>query len=525
MYSLFTSARRRTLCGLIYTSTFICFSASAEADQLESYLHSAYEVESANVPIAQPYLGESYPQGMLINESLSEPTEAETDTEDADESEDDGSDITKLSEKIEAFGEDLDGFEKSLEKVEKLAGNKSIVVSNTSKATMKISGRIHVDGWGFDTNEDPAINQFNGGSDPDNRLGFRRLRLAASGKIKDNMKYKLELEMAGANKSEFRDAYIGWSNLPIFQEVLLGNQKRPFGLDHLNSSRYNVFIERPFVIEAFNEDARRLGLQSYGITDDLAWNWRYGVFNQRNIQDEGNYTGDHLQLQVAGRLANTIWYDETSNGRGYAHWAISGSHADVSTDAVSESRFRTRPEARTESTRWLDTGQIAGADYYNLIGLEGVVNLGALQIVGEYQSNWVERDGAEDVRLDGGYIYASYFLTGEHMPWERKSGTIGRVVPFQNFWMVDSANCGRAAGWGAWQLAARYSKADFSDEDIFGGEGEALTIGMNWHWNTNARMQFNYITGDISNSTVGNRMGAPVSGEYDVYGARFLVDF
>lgn len=191
------------------------------------------------------------------------------------------------------------------------------------------------------------------------------------------------MEFAGGNKSEFRDAYLGWTGLPILQEVLLGNQKRPYGLDHLNSSRYNVFIERPFVIEGFNQDARRLGLQSYGLSEDQAWNWRYGVFNQRNVQALGNYIDDHLQLQVAGRLAHTMWYDEYSGGRGYAHWAVSGTHADSTTEASpNEARFRTRPEARSDG-RWLDTGAIDGADSYELLGLESVVNVGAFQVVDE----------------------------------------------------------------------------------------------------------------------------------------------
>jgi phosphate-selective porin OprO/OprP len=460
--------------------------------------------------------------------------DANDDKEADDKEKDEDGDITKLSEKIEALEKGQEKFEESLEKVEELAGNKAIVVGGTSKSTMKISGRIHLDGWGFDTDEDPAIDQFNGGTDPQNRLGFRRLRIGLAGKIKDNMIYKIEFEFAGANDLEFRDNFIGWTDLPFLQEVLAGNQKRPLGLDHLNSSRHNVFLERPAIIEAFNEDARRLGLQSYGISDDLVWNWRYGVFNQRNIQDEGEYVGDHLQLQLAGRLATTYWYDETSGGRGYGHFAISGSHADVSNNSVrdennqtggTEGRFRTRPEARTDSTRWLDTGRIAGADYYDLIGLESALNLGSLQIVGEYMHNWVERDGFDDVDFGGGYVYASYFLTGEHMPWDRESGTIDRVKPFQNFWLVDTAGGGREAGWGALQVAARYSQADFTDGDIFGGIGENWTFGMNWFWNENAKLQFNYVTGKISDSTVGDRAGAPVSGDYDIYGVRAIVDF
>ncbi|EMI51973.1 OprO/OprP family phosphate-selective porin [Rhodopirellula sallentina] len=487
---------------------------NAYADQFGNFLDSTY----------------SYAVEEPVGESVAEPLDF--DAPGGEEAEEEGdSDIEKLSEEIAAFGEDMDAFEESLEKVEELAGNKSIVVSGTSKSTMKVSGRVHVDAWGFDHDEN--INEIAANdNDESNRLGFRRLRFGVKGKIKDNMIYKIEMELAGGNDSEFRDAFLGWTDLPYLGEVLLGNQKRPYGLDHLNSSRYNVFIERPFVIEAFNEDARRLGLQSYGVSDNQAWNWRYGVFNGRNVQDEGNYVGDHLQLEFAGRLANTIWYDQTSGGRGYAHWAISGTHSDVSTNqsrdadgneddgALAESRFRTRPEGRTAGTRWLDTGRIDGLDYYNILGLETVVNLGALQFVGEYQSNWGERNGFEDVHLHGAYGYVSYFLTGEHIPWDRESGTLGRVKPFENFWLVDTAGGGRSAGWGAWQIAARLSYADFSDEDVTGGEAESLTLGLNWHWNTNARMQFNYITGNIENRT--DLVG---QGDYDIYGARFMVDF
>lgn len=427
-----------------------------------------------------------------------------------------------LQQRLEAINAKLAEMEASIDDVAAKAGDKSIVKSGSSKSTMKVSGRVHFDAWGFDNNDDTIVD-FNGG-DPENRLGFRRLRFGVKGNVADNMVYKIEMEFAGGNKSEFRDAYLGWTDLPFLQTVLIGNQKRPYGLDHLNSSRYNVFLERPFVIEAHNQDARRLGLASYGVSDNQKWNWRYGVYNQRNVQALGNYVDDHLQLEFTGRLANTIWYDEVSGGRGYAHWAISGSHADSTDNAnnENEARFRTRPEARSEN-RWLDTGRIAGADYFNLLGLEGVVNVGRVQVVGEYQRTWVDRqDIYEDVAFDGGYVYVSYFLTGEHMPWDRESGTLGRIKPFQNFWLVDRCNGGRSAGWGAWQLAARWSTADFSDADILGGVGDSFTFGLNWYWNPNARMQFNYIAGEISERATDN---GPASGEYDIFGARWMIDF
>ena len=88
------------------------------------------------------------------------------------------------------------------------------------------------------------------------------------------MGYRIEMEFAEGNASEFRDAYISMKDVSWLQTVIVGNHKRPYGLDRLNSSRYNVFLERAFVIEAFNQDSRRLGISSNGVSEDEAWNWR-----------------------------------------------------------------------------------------------------------------------------------------------------------------------------------------------------------------------------------------------------------
>jgi phosphate-selective porin OprO/OprP len=236
---------------------------------------------------------------------------------------------------------------------------------------------------------------------------------------------------------------------------------------------------------------------------------------------------DNYQGEVAGRLANTIWYDETSDGRGYAHWAVSGSAAFPGGGPAG--RFRTRPEART-ANRWLDTGEDAADDWnrYQLFGLEGVVNVGALSIVTEYQQSWIQRTIGTDLKFDGYYFYAAYFLTGEHTPWERDRGVLGRTTPFENFFLIERCSGGCGNGWGAWQLAARYSHGDFSDQDIFGGVGDSFAFGLNWWWTRYSRMQFNYIHGSITQRA--NEGGAPIaglptSGDYDAFGARFMVDF
>ena len=95
--------------------------------------------------------------------------------------------------------------------------------------------------------------------------------------------------------------YIGWKELPLLNELLVGNQKRPYGLDHLNSSRYNVFLERPDIVEAFNQDARRFGACSYGYSDDLAYNGGGATHSSAY-----NYYHNGMVARVAKLIGNVV---------------------------------------------------------------------------------------------------------------------------------------------------------------------------------------------------------------------------
>ncbi len=416
-----------------------------------------------------------------------------------------------------------------------LAGDLAYYVKPKSEdITLALSGRIHIDAWTFPASS-PGVNGFETGDNdfsPQDRVGFRRIRLGASGNIYDTMLYKMDLEFADFTRITPRDMYFGFKDLPILQRLQIGKQKRPFGLDHWNSSNYNVFMERPFIVESFDADARRLGVESWSHSEDLAYNWQYGVFNQSDLEPSGFYTSDHWQAQVAGRFANTLWYDEASDGRGFAHVAVAGMYANVDGNAQTpnyalsgqnQARLRTRPEARTFKN-WLDTGLIADASHVTELGLEHVLNLGPTQFTAEYQNTWVDRDDATQLHFHGAYAYLSYFLTGESMTWERDSGQLGPVTPFENFFLVDTCRDGVQGGWGAWQVAVRGSYGDLSDDDVQGGKGESVTFGLNWYWNQNARMQFNYIYGNIYDNAL-NAVNGIDYGTYQILGTRFMMYF
>ncbi len=439
----------------------------------------------------------------------------------------------------EKLAKRVDEMESSWEKYQDKLAEES--AEKKKKPTMKIGGRVHLDNWNF-LESDAGTNQLETGNpndDPENRWDFRRLRLELQGDIPQNMLYRLQVDFNNPSAPEIKDAYMGWKSLPGNQTLLLGNQKRPIGLDHLNSSRHNVFAERPLAVETFNEDARRLGACMYGYSDDEMFNWRYGAFLLENISDDGRYRGDTNEAGIYGRLAASPWYDETSGGRGYLHMALAGSvnqtDGDGSLDAdqnQNEARFRTRPLSRTDN-RWWNTNRILGADNYEQIAYEFMLNVGALQITSEYFGNFVQRDplggfAGDDLFFHGGYIYASYFLTGEHIPLERVSGTIDRVKPFENFFLVDRCTGGTGTGLGALAVALRYDYLDLSDSDIRGGTGHAVTAGLNWYWTAYSKVQTNLIWGSIDNAGQGLSnvpLANGIGGDFAVLGMRYMVDF
>ena len=88
------------------------------------------------------------------------------------------------------------------------------------RASIKIAGRVHADYWGF-PEASPGIDAIEGGPDgPQDRLGFRRIRFGVRGDISPNMEYRIEMEFAGGNRSEFRDVWVGFKDLPFSLTVV-----------------------------------------------------------------------------------------------------------------------------------------------------------------------------------------------------------------------------------------------------------------------------------------------------------------
>jgi phosphate-selective porin OprO and OprP len=89
-------------------------------------------------------------------------------------------------------------------------------------------------------------------------------------------------------------------------------------------------------------------------------------------------------------------------------------------------------------------------------------------------------------------------------------------------------------GWGAWELAFRYSDIDLDDHvvpgmaaavtgGVFGGRQRSYVTGLNWYVNRNVRLMLNYVHADIEklSATSTTRIGTSI----DAIAARTQIAF
>jgi len=123
--------------------------------------------------------------------------------------------------------------------------------------------------------------------------------------------------------------------------------------------------------------------------------------------------------------------------------------------------------------------------------------------------------------LGGGYSQVGIFLTGEHRPYDRKAGAIDRVIPLNSL----SKN---GQGFGAWEVAARWSYLDLTDNLIRGGEMQNVTLGLNWYVNPYCKCVGNYIhtwaeSRPIRNGSI--QSNSMIASETDAWCMRVQLDF
>ncbi len=372
-----------------------------------------------------------------------------------------------------------------------------------------------------DSNSETQYGQIKDGAD------FRRARLSAKGSVTELTNYFFQMDFGFFGRPTFTDVWVEQTKVPFFGNVRIGQWKQPFGLETVSSFRYTTFMERSVLFQPFTP-FRHIGIGFYDHSDDLSNTWAASVFRSGQDQFGGTLSSDG-GYGTAERLTWVPSWD--CDGKNYVHFGVGHFFNAPPGDTIN---FRTIPEffvgangpgavgssgqavpGGSDGTPFfVATGPLANVPYYNVLGSELLWVEGPFSLQSEAMVNLVNQNGVNSA-LPGAYAQAGYFLTGEHRPYDRKTGTIDRVIPKSNLTFAGT-DCN--PGLGAWEVAGRWSWLDLNDNAIQGGTIVDYTAGVNWYWNPYTKMVFNYVH-SISDSPV-----LPQS-QTDMFGVRAQLDF
>lgn len=319
-----------------------------------------------------------------------------------------------------------------------------------------IRGRLHLD---FAVHDEDDI-------ELDDGFLNRRARLGMQGKIDENWSGIVEYDFA-ENGTSASDVYLS-RKLPV-GSVKIGYYKVPMGFWEVTSTNTMPFIERSSSNTAI-VDARRIGVGYEYFNGPFGYQ---GMAFGRAIGDDN--TGDE-PLGFASRFTYAPEF-----GAGRVHLGASFAYEDVQ-DAT-EQRYRERPESRVDGTRLVDTGVIDMVSSTTKYGLEAMWQSGPFSVMSEYFMVSVDRDAGEEPDFSGWHVQGSWILTGQTRSY--RNGTF-RGVPVGDK--------------GAWELSARYSSLDLTDDGFQGGEQDNVTLGLNYYSSSNVRFMLNYIMVDVEDS-------------------------
>lgn len=314
--------------------------------------------------------------------------------------------------------------------------------------------------------------------------------------------------------------WMTFKEIPIIQNLRVGNQQDWLSIDHITSARYLDFMERAPIMDVFsgaNNNGYTPGVSMFGNTPDKNAGLQLGVY-KNNVYDSGFTYSLGNAFTYGGRAIWTPYYDEASNGRYLIHTAFGTEYRTFDTDLPVQQngtnvRLRSRGDLRivasTLTPNYADTGNFF-ATGQTVVNPEFAVVWGPWTFQSEYSAGWF--NGARTTQLAGGkamdnvffwggYGELLYFLTGENKSYNRQTGAFNQVVPLNNVNFSEGK-------YGAWQIGARYDYTDLNSQLITGGMNQNGTLGLNWFINPNIRFQFNVVLSYINNSTANNSPGA-----------------
>lgn len=315
-------------------------------------------------------------------------------------------------------------------------------------------------------------------------LDIRRARVDFKAKIKAMYKLKLSLELS--NSPALTDAFLEMEPMD-FPGIRIGQFQAPYGNEDYGSTKNTTFLEKASVVRALSSD-RNPGIGVFGeLFDGIAYyETALTTGTGPNVRDNNN------SPDWVGRVAVNpafVFEDFFQVWLGFSFDI--GKHTTLSDSSISIA-----PESRGD-VKYFKATFAPDVEYdRNKIGVDATVVLGPSLLRIEYLNASYGFDSS--ATISGGYVLASAFLTGE--------------TPTLKFGVNDKQQVDSPvdeAGWGAFELTARYSfftvdDLFFTADGLYAGwtavsydtyvdSGSALTLGLNWYPTEESKLMMNYI--------------------------------
>jgi phosphate-selective porin OprO/OprP len=389
---------------------------------------------------------------------------------------------------------------------------------------------------------------------------WRRARLGFEGTAYGDWDYRMLFDFGGSgveNAGQVYEAWAQYSGLKPFR-LRAGAWSQPIGLEDQMSTNAQLFLERPAISDLARGLAAgdtRIGAGVFGydnlwfVSADVTGR-TIGVVNTgtvitaSSVPFSGNIGTPQTysdQLGFVGRavytpLHGSDWRLNLGVHGSYEKPGNTGGPDATGANPIKDFavRLRATPELRVDGTQFIDTGSIVAHDA-GTIGGEIAAQKGPLFAEAEYEQIFVSRaDGLPSPSFSGWYVEGSWMLTGESRVYNASSAAFDGPTVAHPFSLKNG-------GWGAWELAARYSDADLDyregapgaappPDGIRGGDQRIWSVGLNWYPNQTFHFMLDFDHVDVSRlspngANFGTPDGAQIGQSYNVVALRSQVGF
>jgi len=416
--------------------------------------------------------------------------------------------IDTLTQKLE-LDENSARLAKQEAPVWSIAGGRPTITSADGRFSLSIRSLVQYDlAHYMQPRTAQALSAANG---PDLSSGgnFRRAWFGVNGKLFGDWSYYFNYDFGGSGGTEtpghIQQLWVQYDGLgPI--ALRIGAFTPSNGIEDATSSGDTIFLERNAPAEASRNVAGGDGRNTVSVTYSDPSLFGQLAYSGNKIQDSGSFDE---QQSVTGRLAGVPWSSENLQIllSAAGSYVIKAPDTAAGQNAVRALTISAPPEITVDNTgtKFVTTGSL-NSDHMWQYGLEAAAQYQSLYSQAGYFRYGTDLRGSTAVYgFSGWYGQASYLLTGESRPYIPATASFGNPKPRIPF----SLNGG---GWGAWELAVRFSDLNLNDNagvtgaalpagGLRGGDQKIWSFGINWYPASALKFELQYQNVDI------NRLG------------------